>query len=128
MKAIGLSMAFLLPEFEQGVHGLRFFERVIRHKLMVIVLFLLAAALCVVLMLGVGQNYDMSKYLPEDSNSKKGIDILESEYSYNGSAVLMLEDKSIAEVLDIKRQLENIDGFKMSSGWTMSLTSSSRWK
>lgn len=63
-------------------------------------------------MLGVGQNYDMSKYLPGDSDSKKGIEILESEYSYNGTAVLMLEGKSIAEVLKIKEQIKDIGGVK----------------
>ena len=66
--------------------SLKFFDKIIRHKVIVITVFLCAAAVCAFLMLGVGQNYDMSKYLPGKSNSKAGIDILESEYSYNGSA------------------------------------------
>lgn len=91
---------------------LKFFEAVIKKRKLVITLFLVAAAVCGVLMLGVGQNYDMSKYLPRNSESKKGIDILKTEYSYNGSAVMLLENKSVAEVLEAKEQLKNIDGVK----------------
>jgi predicted RND superfamily exporter protein len=91
---------------------IRLFEWVIRRKRPVIIFFSLAAVICGFLMLGVGQNYDMSKYLPEDSYSKKGIEILESEYSYNGTAVLMLEGKSIVEVLKIKEQINDIEGVK----------------
>lgn len=91
---------------------IRLFDWVIRRKRPLIILFSLAAVVCGFLMLGVGQNYDMSKYLPGDSDSKKGIEILESEYSYNGTAVLMLEGKSIAEVLKIKEQIKDIGGVK----------------
>lgn len=91
---------------------LRLFEWIIKRKKLVITLFVAAAAICGVLMLGVGQNYDMSKYLPGNSDSKKGIEILKSEYSYNGSAVLMLEGKSIPEILQTKEQLKSIEGIK----------------
>lgn len=88
------------------------FERAIRKKKIVIIIFACAAAVCAFLMLGVGQNYDMSKYLPNHSDSKKGIDILQTEYSYNGSALMMLENKSIVQVLEDKEKLEAIDGVK----------------
>ena len=90
----------------------RFFKAVIKRRKIVIISFICIAAFCGFLMMGVGQNYDMSKYLPEDSESKKGIDILKSEYSYNGTAVLLVEDKSIAQVLDIKQQVGAVDGIK----------------
>ncbi len=88
------------------------FERAIGKKKTIIILFACAAAICAFLMLGVGQNYDMSKYLPNHSNSKKGIDILKTEYSYNGSALMMLENKSIVQVLEAKEKLEAIDGIE----------------
>ena len=91
---------------------MKFFEGVIRHKVIIIVAFVCAAAVSAVLMLGVGQNYDMSKYLPEGSNSKEGIDILAEEYSYNGSAELMLEDVDIVETLAVKEQIEGIEGIE----------------
>ena len=88
------------------------FERAIRKKKTIIILFVCAAAVCAFLMLGVGQNYDMSKYLPDHSDSKKGIDILKTEYSYNGSALLMLENESIVQVIAAKEQLKAIDGIE----------------
>ncbi len=90
----------------------RLFECAIKKKKTILILFLCAAVACAFLMLGVGQNYDMSEYLPDQSDSKIGIDILKDEYSYNGSALLMLENKSIVEVLEAKKQLAEIDGIE----------------
>ncbi len=90
----------------------KFFNAVINRKKTVILIFIIFSILCGFLMLGVGQNYDMSKYLPDDSPSKKGVDILKSEYSYNGNAVIMLQGVNIVEVLEKKQQIEKIDGIK----------------
>ncbi len=88
----------------------KLFESAIRKKKTVIILFLCAAVVSAFLMLGVGQNFDMSEYLPGHSDSKIGIDILKDEYSYNGSALLMLEDKSIVEVLAAKEKIKEVSG------------------
>jgi len=76
-------------------------------------------ALCVVLALaslwmstGVKVNYSLSDYLPQDMNSKEGADILQEEFSQNGSASLMLTDRSIPRILDIKRKIERMEGVK----------------
>ena len=90
----------------------KLFENAIRKKKTVIILFLCAAVVSAFLMLGVGQNFDMSEYLPAHSDSKIGIDILKDEYSYNGSALMMLENKSIVEVLGAKESLEEISGIE----------------
>jgi hypothetical protein len=39
-----------------------------------------------------------------------GIDVLKSEYSYNGSAVLMLENTDDVDTLEIERQVEGVEG------------------
>lgn len=88
----------------------RFFEAIVKRKKIVIIVFLLLAAVSGFLMLGVGQNYDMSVYLPKESESKAGIDILKEEFSYNGTAVIMFESKSIVEIIDAKKQLSEIEG------------------
>jgi len=88
----------------------RFFGFIIQHRIIVITVFICLAALCVFLMLGVGSNYDLSKYLPAGTESKEGMDILVSEFNYNGTALLMLENKTIVEVLDIKDKVAAIDG------------------
>ena len=91
---------------------IRFFEAVIKRRKAVIIVFVCLAAVCGFLMLGVGQNYDMSKYLPADSNSKQGIDILKAEYSYNGSAVLLLEDVSLVKAAETEERIEAISGIE----------------
>ncbi len=92
------------------MHRVKFFKWVIRHKVVVSVVFVCAAVVSGILIPGIGQNYDMSKYLPENSQSKAGIDILKNEFSYNGSASLMLENKSIVEVLNTKKRIETVSG------------------
>lgn len=88
----------------------KFFEAIVKRKKIVIIVFILLAAVSGFLMLGVGQNYDMSVYLPKESESKTGIDILKEEFSYNGTAVIMLESKSIVDITDAKIQLSEIEG------------------
>ena len=88
----------------------RFFGFVIHHRIVIIFVFVCMAAVCGFLMLGVGNNYDLSKYLPVGTESKEGIDILKSEYSYNGNALLFLENKSIVQMLDIKKKVAAVDG------------------
>jgi len=62
------------------------------------------------LVLGVGVNYDMSKYLPSDSPAKQGIDLMEREFEYPGSAKLMLEDVSLYEAKRYKDRIAAVDG------------------
>jgi predicted RND superfamily exporter protein len=88
----------------------RFFGFIIRNRVVVIIIFIFMTAVCGFLMLGVGNNYDLSKYLPVGTESKDGIDILKDEYSYNGNALLYLKNKSIVEVQDIKQRVSGIDG------------------
>lgn len=88
----------------------KFYASLIKRRKIIIALFVCVAAVCGFLMIGVNQNYDMSKYLPQDTQAKVGIDILKNEYSYNGNAVLLLEQKSIVETLEIKGKVESIEG------------------
>ena len=88
----------------------RFFNFVISKRIIIVLIFVGITAVSGFLMLGVGNNYDLSKYLPDDTGSKTGIDILKSEYSYNGSALLCVEDKSIVDVLKIKEEVASING------------------
>ena len=86
------------------------FRAIVKHRKKVILIFIVVAAVSGFLMLGVGQNYDMSKYLPKTSESKEGIDVLNEEFSYNGTAVLMLQSSNISEALEVKKQLSIIEG------------------
>src|SRR5699024_996864 len=59
---------------------------------------------------GVSVNYNMNDYLPENAPSTTAIDVMDEEFS--GSVAItrvMIEDVNIAEVLDVKEQLSEID-------------------
>lgn len=61
----------------------------------------------------VGINYDLSKYLPGDMPSKQGIDLMEKEFGYPGTARVMLSNVSIYEAKTYKDLIENIPGVDM---------------
>lgn len=75
------------------------------EKLFVVIFII--SALCVPF---VGINYDLSKYLPGDMPSKLGIDLMEEEFGYPGTARVMLSDVSIYEAKTYKDRIENIQG------------------
>lgn len=58
----------------------------------------------------VGVNYDLTKYLPTWSPTKQGIDIMEQEFGYPGTARAMVKDVSIYEAKLYKDKIEAIDG------------------
>ncbi len=65
------------------------------------------AAIC---SLFVGTNYDLTKYLPAWTPTKQGIKIMEKEFSYPGSARVMIDNITIYETKNYVDQIERIDG------------------
>lgn len=57
------------------------------------------------LSLGVKTNYDMSTYLPKDSNTKQGLEILETSFGNHAAIDLMVEDLSVNEILALKQDI-----------------------
>lgn len=55
-------------------------------------------------------NYDLSKYLPAQTQTKQGIKLMEHEFGYPGSARVMIDDISIYEAKNYVDQIEKIDG------------------
>jgi hypothetical protein len=55
-------------------------------------------------------NYDLSKYLPGDMPSRQGIELMEDEFGYPGTARVMISGVSIYEAKLLKDKIENIDG------------------
>ncbi len=66
-------------------------------------------------------NYDLSQYLPADMPSKQGIDIMEQEFGYPGTARVMITDVSLYEAKNYKEKIENLKGVDMVT-WADSVT------
>jgi len=89
----------------------RFSQWVIKHKRPVMAAFLTAAVICAVLALLVQVNYDMTAYLPKDSQSTTAINLIKEEFNDQiPNARVMLTDVSINEALQYKERLAAIDG------------------
>ncbi|HHW48766.1 MAG TPA: RND family transporter [Clostridiaceae bacterium] len=91
----------------------KFFNAVIKHRKIVLAMFLIIAALCAVLSLQVSVNYDMVDYLPKDAQSTKAIKIMEEEFDSNmPNARVMITNVSILEALEYKEKLSKLEGVR----------------
>lgn len=88
----------------------RIAEAVVRFHKVILVVFIVAAVICVLLALGVKVNYDMTKYLPQDSNLAKSVEVLEDSFGYPEVGTVMLRDLSIPQVIQLKEEIEELDG------------------
>lgn len=55
-------------------------------------------------------NYDILSYLPQDISSTQGQKILEDEFKNAATSMLILENKNDAEVDDIKKEIDKVEG------------------
>ncbi len=84
---------------------------VVKHKKMIIFLFVISAVVCAFLSTMVGVDYKFADYLPDDAQSTKAIDIMNEEYDQEVPNVrVMIKDVSIVKALEYKEKLEAIDG------------------
>ena len=50
-------------------------------------------------------NYDLAEYLPETVQSEQGLQLMEKEFGYPGTARLMLEDVSLYQAKAVKKEI-----------------------
>lgn len=89
----------------------RFYEKVIRGRKGILVVFLVLCVICGLCRNLVSVNYDMNSYLPEDSASTIALDVMGEEFDGGiPNARVMIYDVTISEALDYKEKLKEIDG------------------
>ena len=89
----------------------RFYAGVVRHRRLVLALFLLAAAACLVLKSLVRVNYDVNKYLPAGTASTVSIQVLGEEFEGGiPNARVMVAGVTIPEALEYKERLAAVPG------------------
>lgn len=84
----------------------------LRHRKATVVVFAVLTAISCVLFFATQVNYDLAKYLPDSSMTRRAIDEMEQSFGYEGSAQVMVEGVSVAQALDIKARLEAVEGVK----------------
>lgn len=89
----------------------KFFTAVVKHRKLVIALFLVAAAVCGVCSQFVGVDYDMNDYLPDSATSTTALDTMEEEFDGAiPNARVMVKNVSEQQALEYKAKLEAVDG------------------
>jgi len=83
---------------------------IVNHPKIIITVFAILIVICGVLALGVRINTDNSKYLPQKSNARQGIEKLADEFGMRGNAYVLLKGKEIGEVRKIIKRVEEVDG------------------
>ena len=82
-----------------------------RHKKLVIAIFLVATVISAVLILGVSVNYDLTDYLPEDSESTIALDLMYEEF---GSGVpntrVMVRNLTLTGAVEMKVKIAQAPG------------------
>ncbi|MFR6024861.1 MAG: efflux RND transporter permease subunit [Oscillospiraceae bacterium] len=82
-----------------------------RHKKLVIAIFLVATVISAVLILGVSVNYDLTDYLPEDSESTIALDLMYEEF---GSGVpntrVMVRNLTLTGAVEMKEKVAQAPG------------------
>ena len=91
----------------------RYTSFILKHRKMIITVFVVLAVICAGLSTLVGVNYNFADYLPDDAPSTKALNIMEEEYSQPiPNMRVVIYDVTIPEALDYKEKIENAEGVK----------------
>ena len=89
----------------------QFFGNVIKQRKKIIVVFVVCCLISVITRGLVGVNYDINSYLPDETASSVALETMQEEFAGGiPNAKVMIRDVSIAEALEYKQQLMNIEG------------------
>ena len=88
-------------------------DLIINKRKIIEKVFIIMLVISLILLPFVKVNYDLTEYLPETAKSKIGINLLEDEFGYPGTARIMIEDVSIYEAKVLKDKIENVKGVDM---------------
>lgn len=76
---------------------------------LILVVFTIITLISVILIFDVKTNYDMTIYLPKDSNTSQGLEILNDEFGTHTMIEVMVDDVTLAQGVEIKHMLYSID-------------------
>lgn len=80
------------------------------HSHLIIILALLLVVPAFIGIKNTKINYDLLNYLPQNLDSMRGEKILDKEFGEASNAMLIVENKTTRELLDLKASLASIDG------------------
>ena len=89
----------------------KFFRRVVKHRRLIVIAFLVCASVLSLCKQFVSVNYDMNDYLPKETASTVSLEVMEKEFEGGvPNARVMISNITIPEAIDIKNKIMDIDG------------------
>ncbi|WP_165835498.1 efflux RND transporter permease subunit [Ruminiclostridium sufflavum] len=92
-------------EKSKGIVGI-----IVNHKKTIEMIFGILVVLSIICSPFVKVNYDLTEYLPGTVQSKQGIEIMEEEFGYPGSARIMLDNVTLYEAKQYKDKIAAVKG------------------
>jgi len=80
-----------------------------KSKIIILSIVLIITLISALLIPLVQTNYDLTKYLPKDSETKQGLDMLEDEFGNHSLIELQLLDTTPLEVIAIKDKIKQVE-------------------
>jgi len=88
-----------------------YIKLILNHRKTVITIFLIAMVICLIMAKDVSVNYNLADYLPDNAPSTKALNVMDEQFDKKApNARAMIQNVSISEALDIKRQIAEVDG------------------
>ena len=89
----------------------KFYSLVVKNRIVIIAVFLIATIVSLGMKQLVQVNYDINEYLPEGTHSSVSLDVMSDEFGGGiPNARIMLKNVTIPEALEYKSQIAAVDG------------------
>ena len=89
----------------------KFYSLVVKNRIVIIAVFLIATIVSLGMKQLVQVNYDINEYLPEGTHSSVSLDVMSDEFGGGiPNARIMLKNVTIPEALEYKSQIATVDG------------------
>lgn len=85
-------------------------EWIVKNRKLLLILFATAAVGCLFTISKVEVINELTEYLPEDTETRQGVDIMDEEFTTFGTAKVMIDNISYPEALKLADELETIKG------------------
>ncbi|MCH5154915.1 MAG: MMPL family transporter [Clostridiales bacterium] len=95
----------------------RIAEFIVKNRLIFFVLFVAIVAYCIYGVTRVKVEYEITSYLPDGTDTKKAIKIMDEEFAAFGSATILIKDIDAAAADELAGQIKAIEGV-MNFGFT----------
>ena len=95
-------------KFKRGVWMKKLTNKTARFVILAITLLLVVGS--AILIFSVKTNYDLTEYLPNDSQTVEGLEVIENTFGNYAQVELMIENKDVNQTINIKEDLEEVDG------------------